>query len=74
VTDENKAIHDLGGKIKKLHVGTEVMVDVRLRCVVTGFNDIGNAVYVDIPIAMADGVSVGHFEDAVPLGCVEVIE
>ena len=42
MTDGDKTI---GERTKKLHVGTEVYVDVRLRCVVTGFNDIGDAVY-----------------------------
>ena len=73
MTDGDKTIHDIGEKTKKLRVGTEVYVDVRLQCVVTGFNDIGDAVYVDIPIVEAEGVSIGHFGDAVPLRCVEVV-
>jgi len=70
MTDGDKTI---GERTKKLHVGTEVYVDVRLRCVVTGFNDIGDAVYVDIPIVDAEGVSMGHFGGAVPLRYVEVV-
>lgn len=69
------ASRKLGEKLKNLHVGTKVHVDMVVKCRIKEFNELGNRVSIEIPIRLPDGSIVyGEIDEFVPISRIELAE